>query len=509
GSSVNSQSSWSLTMAEDGGVTMQNNTSSKYFLLFSGSAFTVSKTNADPIALYDADGKKLTAVPASPFKAYVCNPDGSKVLSSSTATEDPEKKVTVNYVVTDQFALREDFASGTRMSQIGDAAVWKFENGKLTCGAASFAYADGKLQNAAIEGGKLVSGTGTVEVQLWKKGDRAADQKDTYLFVTSDPHYKYRADFSSSLPADTQESIERLDSLINKASEDFGGIYFDSFISCGDNGDGNKSIVSGAFWDHVGKVIETAASNEHVLNTFFVLGNHEWHNGNYTRDTTNAVAKQFRQNGYVEEHDDYVLYSFGSEEDSNVFVAEDIAKLDSYLATAPTDKPIFVVSHFPAHNYEQEMTLGEDVISTLTKYGDTHQLVFLWGHNHDEEDPHYGIVYTDELDGQPINFTYASGGCLNDVEYSSHSRKIAAKAFVAKIDEAKDLSITYYDINGNALSTTKAVKPEGHDFVKGSAAAAPCAEAGAAVACGYCNKRFRYCSAADGKNEMHGGRAEH
>ena len=104
--SVTAQASWTITMS-DGAVQMQNNTSSKYYILFDGSAFAVNRTAGDPIALYDAEGNKLTALPESPFQAYICNADGTRFLSDAITADDAEKSIITDYVIADQLALEE------------------------------------------------------------------------------------------------------------------------------------------------------------------------------------------------------------------------------------------------------------------------------------------------------------------------------------------------------------------------------------------------------------------
>ena len=488
--SVTAQASWTITMS-DGAVQMQNNTSSKYYILFDGSAFAVNRTAGDPIALYDAEGNKLTALPESPFQAYICNADGTRFLSDAITADEAEKSIITDYVIADQLALEEFGLYGIHTRDVGNAGAWQFRDGKLYSGETgglnaaldpanapdAANYGGGKLQIGSgyltVKDGALAIGTedDAAAVQLWKKLDAPAS-KGTYLAITCDIHHKFRSDFAvdseSGEVIGTTESAERLDGWLTKASADFGGVSFDQLISCGDMGDANTAITGANYWDRVVVGMDTVANHEKVLGGgFFINGNHEWANGQYANlKDTNPVAKRVREAGYIEESDDYVIYSLSAAQTNNSFNAADITALDNYLQTAP-NKPIFIASHYPLHNFNRTEQRRDDLINVLNKYADKLQIIFLWGHNHTEEDPNYGIVFDGRniddsgMDIPHIEFTYCSAGCMTDDEYDVHAVFTKPKGMIAYIAPDKTVSLTYYDVNYDVMSTTVLPKPGG------------------------------------------------
>ncbi len=513
-SSITSQASWTLTM-EDGAVTLRNNTSSKYYLLYNGTTFVVNKNLGDPIALYDAEGNKLTSLPEGPFQAYICNPEGTKFLSEGIVADDLDKKIISDYVIADELALETiSLGNAKRARKIGNGAAFVYHDGKLYISdgkglnealnlaeaADAAAYADGKLQIGEkyldVVNGILSTSNTADSVQLWKKCVAPA-QNGIYLPITSDIHYKFRADFATDSETGevigSTESIERLSAWLDKLSADFGGIYFDQFISCGDQGDANTKFKGDDYWARVGVAMDGVANHEKVLGGgFFINGNHEWQNGQYNSyKDTNGSAKRIHMPGYVEETDNYVIYSLSAAQTNNSFDVADIEALDAYLATAPADKPIFIVSHYPLHNYNRTEKRRDDVITVLNKYADTKQVIFLWGHNHTEEDPNYGTVFTKDSenipDDLPIKFTYASAGCMTDDEYDAHAVATTAKGLLAYIAGDGSVSLTYYDVNFDVMSTKTLAKPAGHAAVKVEPKAATCTETGIATDCWYCD----------------------
>ena len=89
----------------DGALTLRNNTGSQYYLIYSGGAFSANRNAGEELSLYDAEGKKLTALPEGAFQAYICSADGSKLLSDTIAAEDAQKTITADYVVTGDLSL--------------------------------------------------------------------------------------------------------------------------------------------------------------------------------------------------------------------------------------------------------------------------------------------------------------------------------------------------------------------------------------------------------------------
>ena len=118
----------------------------------------------------------------------------------------------------------------------------------------------------------------------------------------------------------------------------------------------------------------------------------------------------------------YHFYNFGSLADKQEFQKEDIAALETYLKALADNKPVFVVSHYPLHYYNDRRNSknADQLVALLNQYP---QVVFLWGHNHTEQDPCYGtirlpgdLIQTGEKaeTAVEITFTYANLGALRD-----------------------------------------------------------------------------------------------
>lgn len=119
----------------------------------------------------------------------------------------------------------------------------------------------------------------------------------------------------------------------------------------------------------------------------------------------------------------YHFFNFGAETNSQALSDADIAQLTEKLSAWKADgKPIIIVSHFPLHYYNDRRSTkqADKVVSLLNEYP---QAIFLWGHNHTEQDPNYGMIRVpgdliqtgaQENTSQEINFTYACLGALRD-----------------------------------------------------------------------------------------------
>ena len=120
--------------------------------------------------------------------------------------------------------------------------------------------------------------------------------------------------------------------------------------------------------------------------------------------------------------EDYYFFNFGASSDSQKFLDEDIAQLREFLASHNDGKPIFIVSHFPLHYYNDRRSTkkADEMVELLNQYP---QVIFGWGHNHTESDPAYGTIRTpgdtimtgvSEDTTREINFIYMSLGALRD-----------------------------------------------------------------------------------------------
>lgn len=163
-------------------------------------------------------------------------------------------------------------------------------------------------------------------------------------------------------------------------------------------------------------------------------GNQEFKSG-ALGPTWDEIGEGFTLCGEVSNTDDYIIYNIGATTETYLFPQEELDAISEYLASAPSDKPIFVLSHYPLHlacatashsipgtDHRQTENNGE-LIDILNNYPN---VIFLWGHNHTFQDPRYGTIcpagskmtwsYDDPTDKKEINFTYVNYGsfCRGD-----------------------------------------------------------------------------------------------
>jgi hypothetical protein len=269
-----------------------------------------------------------------------------------------------------------------------------------------------------------------------------------------------------------------LKTWLEAAEADVG--FIDSMGFCGDMGSAYATSVDD-FWTWTGDIMgfmDTQIAEGKVGSAVYTRGNHEWFpsaGGNYAGvyDKYDA-AKRLMQVGEAVRTEDYIIYCFGSGEIAKTFsydyAEEDIAELAEYLKTAPTDIPIFILTHFPIHYWnavdptsgraeERYMKSAAALIDVLNTHDN---LVVLWGHNHSNFDDFYydpkfpgdEIVTGPEGTVKQLNFTYLAAGCTADAEYTGPEAGSAAtmnKGLIVTIGADKKLSYTYYTINGETM----------------------------------------------------------
>ena len=292
----------------------------------------------------------------------------------------------------------------------------------------------------------------------------AASSQPVYVAFTSDVHSK------TTNASDSGHSPYRLNNWITKVSQSVGAT-FDNMVFCGDNADGTGASSGNDFWNKVQTVMDVAAANAGLKGSgLFLAGNHEWENGNLG-STSHSAAQKIQKVGTKVITDNYVLYLFGassSSQSNNGFKDADISALDTYLSGAPTDRPIFITSHFPIHKFSSRSTKNADkMIDTLNKYGDKLDLYFIWGHNHSQGDNNYDkfFVDNDQLLNKTIKFVYCAAGSMCDSEYyDGKSGNIKGKGLVAKIVDGRVESLTYYgkefSVVGSAYKPVYSQKPD-------------------------------------------------
>ena len=217
----------------------------------------------------------------------------------------------------------------------------------------------------------------------------------------------------------------------------------------------------------------------------FTYGNHEYYNGT-------ASSKYLTLNGVVDKSDVYDIFMFGATEWSNdswTFSSSQVTALSNYLKSAPTDQPIFVVSHLPLHYFksnstERYATNALEVIELLNQYPN---VIFIWGHTHSQGDPDYGKINTTSIKYSSsktadIKFVYASNGTVRtDRDVSD------INGLVATYDEtAKTVTLTYYNQNAKVVSSAdcKTIQIQGTPTCSHTWQDATCTAAKTCTKCG-------------------------
>lgn len=278
----------------------------------------------------------------------------------------------------------------------------------------------------------------------------AAEEDEIRLIFTSDVHY------------DVNYAQNNLEVLLSNMDG-----TFDALGMCGDMGSA-YAMNGDQYWGYVQLVmdyLDGQVAEGKIGQLAYTLGNHEWMayaGGDYTNYKDHPAAQRTIQLGEAIKNDDYIFYCFGAGpiavNAGQAYDLADIATMDAYLADAPTDVPIFVLTHFPIHYFGGRTTgNAAALVETLNKYPN---VVLLWGHNHSVFDTYYDTVYKPgaylEIDGAgteaEINFTYAAAGCMSDEEYTGPeggSAFIRGKALVVDIVDG-ELDFTYYNMAGEA-----------------------------------------------------------
>jgi|GEM_PF-1618278 len=182
----------------------------------------------------------------------------------------------------------------------------------------------------------------------------------------------------------------------------------------------------------------------------YTMGNHDWESGTFSnnRDKEGAFKSVFGFDrcGLAYSDDEMEIYMIGAQGETGAggggetFIQADIDAFDAYLASVEgSGKVIFLQTHWPAHsgyNFKQRVVGNADkVIDVINSHADDTDIVWIWGHNHYEDEQRYvikvpgdQIMYAADTNGsswgnprnpqyKTINFVYANAGCMNDMWY--------------------------------------------------------------------------------------------
>ena len=182
------------------------------------------------------------------------------------------------------------------------------------------------------------------------------------------------------------------------------------------------------------------------VQTFFTYAAHD---PNVSEDSSNPYA--FARTGEVYEGEDYYVYGVDQDHmqsESNASSASSAFK--TWAANADSSKVIFVMCHMPIHNRRGDNAGGATWMTALNEVGETHDVVFLWGHNHTGENSTDTSVYFVNVGGSltpqggstgTINFTYMNAGYIKN-GYASQV-----------VIESDHVDVTRYSTSGSATAS--------------------------------------------------------
>lgn len=212
--------------------------------------------------------------------------------------------------------------------------------------------------------------------------------------------------------------------------EDQVAVYGDQLDLLSYSGDICEKNWDAAMFDSFKALLDEVVPGRYNVTT----GNQEWKSG-APGATWDELGEGFTYTGEVAKTDTYIVYDIGACSEQYIFAQEQIDAISEYLAAAPNNIPIFVVSHFPLHlacatashgipasDHRQTENNGA-LMDVLNNYPN---VVFLWAHNHTFQEPRYGVIspagskftwdYNNPTDKYEINFNYVNIGsfCRGD-----------------------------------------------------------------------------------------------
>ena len=155
------------------------------------------------------------------------------------------------------------------------------------------------------------------------------------------------------------------------------------------------------------------------VQTFYTYAAHD---PNVSEDSSNPYA--YARTGEYYEGEDYYVYALDQNAMQSASTAATAsANFKSWAATADSSKVIFVMCHMPIHSRRGDNAGGATWMSALNEVGQSHDIVYLWGHNHTGESSADTSVYFVGVGGSltpqggstgTINFTYMNAGYIKN-----------------------------------------------------------------------------------------------
>lgn len=263
-----------------------------------------------------------------------------------------------------------------------------------------------------------------------------AQTGQSVVTFTSDVHHTSTSDTTAA---------NRLKLWLEAVADQYGTV--DVLGVCGDLG--VYSVYNDTYWSYAQRVMDNVAALG--IEGIYTTGNHEHENGNYST-TTNATAKEYIRLGVGKSAENYEIYCMGAASKTMEFPESDIEALSDYLESVGTEKPVFILSHYPLHLFSytesgrtktRDAGNREKVIELLNGYPNAY---FIWGHNHSHGDPNYDMIETEKIGDTEINFVYAAAGAMTDRAENTYAGDVTGKGLVALISpDGKTVSLRYVD----------------------------------------------------------------
>ena len=389
-------------------------------------------------------------------------------------------------------------ASGSSMESLADPGnfIYAGSGGFMTYTSGRTVEYDAETQTIALHGAKYyltfdgaAFGQGdqadAATILIFGRGEAAEPERVITLADIPVPETVKRdavknSDGSVTLAftSDVHNDGEHLNlkTWLEAAEADFG--YIDAMGFCGDMGSAyaSKPVDYWPVVDVVFDYMDSQLEAGKIGTAIYTTGNHEWFptaGGDFGHEFDNPAytnMDRFMVVGEGMETDAYIIYCFGAGESAMStsgymkVLDTEIAIFAEWLKTAPTDKPIFVLSHYPLHDWSSrgDKRLLDNTVQIIDMLNEHPNIVFLWGHNHSNFDDNYyrpkfpGDEIKIDADGntKTINFTYAAAGATADIEYTGPEAGSAAtinKGLVVTIAADGALDFTYYTIDGQQI----------------------------------------------------------
>ena len=289
--------------------------------------------------------------------------------------------------------------------------------------------------------------------------------------VTVDP-YVPGSGVNIGVTSDVHGNITGLTDWLTTIQEDYDP-DMDSVLYCGDYSYNMNNLDD--FVADFNQVVSTTNTIIGEGKGVFTSGNHEYYIGGreIPLDERFTSTPGFVRLGEALVKEDYIVYCMGAASWGNNAVGEypqeDIDALEAYLESAPSDIPILIPAHFPLHFISgRTVTNADKVIAVLNEHPNA---IFFWGHNHSQNDPHYGqivkaggsIEYASGK-SEEINFTYA---CAGGMYQDSQTQYSGVVVHIDKVDQGYDLTFQYYRATtGEPIGDETALHLEDNETIK-------------------------------------------